>query len=145
MSVAFVSGVAAMLRAHGYDNAGAVDRIERTADDILAKGRDDESGYGILDAARALGAKSSPAPKATQKVQRPRPVTSRVTAAGSARAVPSRKASPSSRTPKVPTVVAVGPLDIRGTKRGAEVTAAAALIGALIIGHSLRALAARRS
>lgn len=141
MSVAFVSGVAALLRARGDDNASAVDRIERTADDIGAKGRDDISGFGILNAARALGARAVPTPKTTARAHRPQPSTSRVTVAGSARALPSRKTS---RAPKLPTVSEVGPLDIRASKRGAEVTAAAALIGALIIGHALRALGAAR-
>src|SRR5439155_9073794 len=118
MSVAFVSGVAALLRAHGYDNAAAIDRIERTADDIGAKGRDDLSGYGIVNASRALGARAV-APTATSRVQ----------VAGTARAVPSRSAS-ATKAPKVPTVAAVGPLDIRGSKRGAQVMIAAGLIGA---------------
>jgi subtilisin family serine protease len=47
MSVAFTSGVAALLRARGYNNATTVDRIEKTATDIGAKGRDDLSGWGI--------------------------------------------------------------------------------------------------
>ncbi len=140
MAVAFVSGVAALLRARGYSNAGAVDRIEQTADDILAKGRDDLSGYGILNGARALGARA-PTPTTTRHVLHPQPANSRVKAAGSARAVPTKSATP---LPKVPTVAAVGPLDIRASKRGAPVAIAAGLIGALILGHALRTLAAAR-
>ena len=143
MSVAFVSGVAALLRTHGYDNTAAVDRIEQTADDIGAKGRDDLSGYGIVNAARSLGARAV-APKTTKRPQHPQPATSRVQAAGSARAVPTRGASPS-KAPRVPTVVAVGPLDIRGSRRGVQVTVAAGLIGALILGHALRALSTKRT
>ncbi|HJT37958.1 MAG TPA: S8 family serine peptidase [Actinomycetota bacterium] len=139
MSVAFVSGVAALLRARGYNNAAAVDRIEQTADDIGAKGRDDLSGYGILNAARALGVRSVPLQKTRQ---RPQPSNSRVTVAGSARAVPSR-VSPSSR-PKIPTVAADGPLDIARSKRTAQVSLAAGLIAVLIIGHALRALGLTR-
>ncbi|HLW18355.1 MAG TPA: S8 family serine peptidase [Actinomycetota bacterium] len=143
MSVAFVSGVAALLRTHGYDNAAAIDRIEQTADDIGAKGRDDLSGYGILDAARALGARAV-VPKTRKGTGHPQPATNRVKAAGSARAVPTSGSTPS-KVPKVPTVAAVGPLDIGGSKRGVQVTVAAGLIGALIVGHALRALATRRT
>jgi hypothetical protein len=142
MSVAFVSGVAASLRTHGYNNAAAIDRIEQTADDIGAKGRDDLTGYGILNAARALGARAT-VPKTSKRVQRPHPATSRVKAAGSARAVPTRRPSPSPK-PTVPTVSAVGPLDLKGSTRSAQVTVAAGLIGALIVGHALRALMGSR-
>ena len=142
MSVAFVSGVAALLGARGYDNAASVARIEQTADDFGVKGRDDISGYGILNAARALGARTVPAPKSTTRASRPQPSTSRVKVAGSARAVPSRALS--SRPPKVPTVTAAGPLDIPGSKRGVAVTLAAGLIGVLIVGHALRALGTAR-
>ena len=142
MSVAFVSGVAALLGARGYDNAAAVARIEQTADDFGVKGRDDISGYGILNAARAVGARTVPAPKSTTRGSRPQPSTSRVKVAGSARAVPSHVSS--SRPPKVPTVTAAGPLDIPGSKRGVAVTLAAGLIGVLIIGHALRALGTAR-
>jgi serine protease len=143
MAVAFVSGAAALLRARGYDNAATIDRIQLTADDIGAKGRDDVTGYGILNAARALGGRAI-APRTAKRTSHPQPSTSRVKAAGSARAVPTRRTSPS-KAPKVPTVVAVGPLDIRGSKRGVQVGVAAGLIGALILGHALRALATRRT
>lgn len=142
MSVAFVSGTAALLRTHGYNNAAAVDRIEQTADDIGAKGRDDVSGYGILNAARALGARAA-VPRTRSRSVRPQTATSRVKAAGSARAVPTRRASVSPK-PTVPTVAAVGPLDIKGSRRVAQVTVAAALIGVLILGHAWRAVSGTR-
>jgi subtilisin family serine protease len=143
MSVAFVSGVAALLRSRGYDNAAAVDRIEHTADDIGPKGRDDLSGYGILNAARAMGARPATSPSTGRGTQAPRPTNSRITVAGSARAVPTRSPT-SKRPPKVPTVVAVGPLDVRGTKRAPAVTLAAGLIAAVIVGHAFRMLGAGR-
>jgi hypothetical protein len=45
---------------------------------------------------------------------------------------------------KVPTVNAIGPLDIHVSNRGAAVAAGAGLICLLIVGHGLRAMAARR-
>jgi subtilisin family serine protease len=142
MSVAFVSGVAGLLRARGYDNAAAVRRIEQTADDIGPKGRDDMAGYGILNGARAVGARGvAPARVPTPRTTAPRPASSRVKVAGSAGAVPSARAtSPGSKHPvKLPTVHAIGPLDIRGSNRSFAVAAATALIGVLIVGHAVRA------
>jgi subtilisin family serine protease len=142
MSVAFVSGVAALLRARGYDNAAAVRRIEQTADDIGPKGRDDLSGYGILNDARALGARAAtPARVQAARTTVPRPASSRLKAAGSGGAVPSARATPpgSKRTVKVPTVSAVGPLDIVGPNRSVAVGAAISLICVLIVGHAARA------
>ena len=56
MSVAFVSGVAAMLRAQGKTNRQVVDRIRATADDLGATGVDAQTGAGRLNATRSLGA-----------------------------------------------------------------------------------------
>ena len=147
MSVAFVSGAAALLRARGYDNAAAVRRIEQTADDIGAKGRDDLSGYGILNAARALAARvASPGRVPSARATAPRPASSRLKAAGSGGAVPSARAtSPGSkRTLKVPTVNALGPLGSRGSNRGPAVGAAIALICLLLAGHVVRVRSATR-
>ena len=138
MSVAFTSGVAALLRARGLNNAATVDRIEKTATDIGAKGRDDLSGWGILNAARVVGARGTtaitPKPKTTARAN---PTQSRVTAAGSARPVPS--ASSKRAKPSVPTVNAAGPLDVQRSHRELEVGIAAALVCVLIAGHALRA------
>jgi hypothetical protein len=147
MSVAFVSGTAALLRARGYDNAAVVRRIEQTADDIGAKGRDDLTGYGILNDARALGARlPTPGRPPSTQTTAPRPASSRLKAAGSGGAVPSARAtSPGSkRTVKVPTVHAIGPLDIRGSNRSVAVGGAIALICLLIVGHAVRARSAAR-
>jgi subtilisin family serine protease len=147
MSVAFVSGVAALLRARGYDNAAAVRRIEQTADDIGPKGRDDMTGYGILNDARALGARGvTPARVPSPRTTAPRPTSSRLKAAGSAGAVPSARATSHGSKPslKVPTVNALGPLDIGGTNRSFAVGAAIALICVLIVGHGVRAMSTAR-
>jgi serine protease len=147
MAVAFVSGVAALLRARGYDNAAAVSRIEQTADDIGTKGRDDLTGYGILNGARALGVRAAGSSRVpSRRASVPHPASSRVTAAGSATPVPTARAPSRGSTPalRVPTVNAIGPLDIRGSNRAAPVAAGAALICLLILGHGLRALAATR-
>jgi len=136
MSVAFTSGVAALLRARGLDNAGTVDRIEKTATDYGAKGRDDLSGWGILNAARAVGARgTTPATNSGGSV-RAHPTPTRITAAGSARAVPS---SSTKKKPSLPTVNAVRPLDIRTSQREAVIAIAAALVCVLIAAHAIRA------
>ena len=133
MSVAFTSGVAALLRARGYNNAAAVDRIEHTADDIGARGRDDLSGWGILNAARAVGARGTTPATKPKGTARP---TVRVSAAGSARPVPTTSPKRS-----IPTVNAVGPLDIARSRREVEVAIAAALVCVLIAAHALRLVA----
>lgn len=76
MAVAHVSGIAALLRARGYSNASAVNRIENTAVDLYSPGRDDQSGYGRVDAAAAVGAtattsKAKPRPRAQTGRSRP--------------------------------------------------------------------------
>jgi subtilisin family serine protease len=55
MAVAFVSGVAAILRADGMSASDATARIVRTADDVGEPGRDAQTGAGRLNAARAAG------------------------------------------------------------------------------------------
>ncbi|MFN2613430.1 MAG: S8 family serine peptidase [Actinomycetota bacterium] len=62
MSVAFVAGVAAQLHSLGYSNVEAVARIEHTALDLGPKGFDAQSGWGRLDASRAIGAVPADAP-----------------------------------------------------------------------------------
>jgi serine protease len=55
VAVAHVSGVVALLMAEGYSAAGAVLRIEQTTVDLAAPGKDSQTGWGRLDAARAVG------------------------------------------------------------------------------------------
>lgn len=69
MAVAFASGVAAQLHSRGSTNAEAVRRLISTAVDLGAKGWDDRTGAGRIDAARALGVKPP------RKVERPSPRT----------------------------------------------------------------------
>jgi len=56
MGVAHVSGIGALLMARGYSNVAAANRIKSTAVDLYTPGRDDQSGYGRVDAAAAVGA-----------------------------------------------------------------------------------------
>jgi subtilisin len=57
MACPHVSGAGGLLMANGYSNTNARDRLRNTAENI---GLDDnESGYGLLDAAAALGLDSS--------------------------------------------------------------------------------------
>ena len=153
MAVAFVSGVAALLQAHGYSNAKAVDRMLHTADDIGAPGRDNKTGYGILDAARALGGSAPrPAPRATTSSAPKVKATHRITAAGEP-AVKHKKATPKpSPTPTatIPTrhlpqepAVALGPVEQPSAEQGWSYTLAAGLIVAVMIMHVVRRLARR--
>ena len=70
----FVSGIAALLRASGDDNQQTVHRIRATAHDLGAAGRDAETGYGLVDAAAAVGL-AEPAPSPTVST-RPSPTPS---------------------------------------------------------------------
>ena len=74
MSVAFVSGVAAMLHARGSTNTAIVQRILATADDLGTRGWDPQTGAGRLNAARALGA---PASTGSTPTSEPRPSSTR--------------------------------------------------------------------
>jgi subtilisin family serine protease len=65
VAVAQVSGIAALLVARGYSNVEVVQRLEATAVDLGAKGRDAQTGFGRVDAARALNAPRAPAPRVT--------------------------------------------------------------------------------
>lgn len=55
MAASVVSGVAALLLSSGATNAEAVRRIIETAEDLGPRGRDDEFGFGRVNAARAMG------------------------------------------------------------------------------------------
>jgi subtilisin family serine protease len=63
MAVPFVSGTVALLMADGLSNTQAVDRVMQTAKDLGSPGRDDQTGHGFLDTARALGvSRTAPTP-----------------------------------------------------------------------------------
>jgi serine protease len=108
MAVAHVAGIAALLRARGYSNASAVRRIEDTAIDLYGAGRDDQSGFGRVDAAAAVGAtgttakpKPKPQPR-TQNPSRPAPVGA---AGGAKPAVKGTKFVPRATPSPVPTPI----------------------------------------
>ncbi len=67
-SAPFVAGIAALLRATGLDNSQSVRRIRETAHDMGAAGRDAETGYGLVDAAAALGVAAPGAVTVTEGV-----------------------------------------------------------------------------
>jgi subtilisin family serine protease len=76
MAVAHVSGIAALLRARGFSNGSTVARIKNTAVDLYSPGRDNQSGYGRVDSAAAVGATAvavKPKPRSGSG-SRPRPV-----------------------------------------------------------------------
>jgi subtilisin family serine protease len=54
MAAPFVSGVAALLAARGFDNEEIVERLTSTADDLGVEGVDPMFGYGRVNALRAL-------------------------------------------------------------------------------------------
>lgn len=67
-SVPFVSGAAALLMAQGMNGTTALNRILSTAQDLGSRGRDNDTGHGLLDVAAALGA-----PRPTQTSPPPKP------------------------------------------------------------------------
>jgi subtilisin family serine protease len=67
MAVAHVSGVAALLMARGMSASQAVARIKSTAVDLYSAGRDDQSGWGRVDAAAAVGATATSVGSANAK------------------------------------------------------------------------------
>ncbi len=134
MAVGFVSGVAALLHARGMNNDDIADRLRRTAVDIGPKGRDNATGHGRLDAARALGVK----PSVPRVVSSPRAGGVKATG-GVATAKPTPKALPS--RPEVVRPHAVfgsvreRPVD---QERGLPVTTAMLLLAVVSLGHIWR-------
>lgn len=60
MAAPHVAGVAALLVARGFTTPQAIrDRIAQTADDLGVPGRDAFYGYGLVNAARAVGAENT--------------------------------------------------------------------------------------
>jgi subtilisin family serine protease len=143
MAVAFVSGVAAMLRARGYTNAEAVSRILHTADNLGAAGRDNRTGYGILNAARALGGSApKPKPKSTPAPAPKVEATRKVTAAGApakprTTPTPTPSVEPSLRTPQ-DTVVSASPEKVASPKQAWSYSLAAGLIVIVLLMHAAR-------
>lgn len=168
MSVAFVSGVAAMLRAQGKSGPAAADRILATADDIGSPGADSQTGAGRLNAARALGApkkkRSSSTPSSPTPAATPRARSGTVTAAGelekaTGKLTPERGApaeptvetmpSGSSTPPPIPSLrpdrseqVLGAPLGSPGDdaprRKGWPVTVASMLVSLLVLAHASR-------
>lgn len=62
MAAPHVAGVAAMLLSMGMSNEEAVERIISTVDDLGPPGKDDDYGFGRVNAARAVGIGVSGAP-----------------------------------------------------------------------------------
>jgi subtilisin family serine protease len=146
MAVAFASGVAAMLHARGFPNDQVVKRILQNADDVGAQGRDDPTGYGRLNAARAVGAKAlqtalSPAPSESSSSARAQPS---LHAQASPIPVPApgttkgqKKKSDKPRTEAAPPVALV-PQAEGNDARGGIVSIAAFLAAAVALAHAYR-------
>lgn len=101
MAVAHVSGVGALLMSLGRTNRAAADRIQSTATDLGPPGRDDQTGFGRVDAARAVGtgaARSAPAPSPTALSRS----SGGVGAAGFPKPVASGTGTPVGRDPRAP-------------------------------------------
>jgi thermitase len=62
MATPFVSGVAALLSTQGLTAQGIRTRIQDTAIDLGATGRDDQFGYGLVDAQAAIADNDAPPP-----------------------------------------------------------------------------------
>lgn len=135
MAVAHVSGVAALLMARGYSNAGAAKRLMDTAIDLGPSGRDQQTGRGRIDALAAVGPLTSkPSPPASVKPASVPPATTQggLTGAGTPSASPSPAATvPSSSPPQ-----ASPPRDRPAQGRGGPVALATLLMVAVMAAHS---------
>lgn len=136
MSVAFVSGVAALLHSTGLENVEITDRIVSTAKDLGAPGRDDQTGVGVIDAAAALGVRvGRPTPAATKRgsVTSPRSPTPTLSAAA----------------PRPTGVSTVPPLAIKvrteTSSRSREIALSLLMMVAVSLGHAARAASLSRS
>lgn len=117
MAVGFVSGVAALMHARGYDNEEIVRRLIATARDVGPRGHDAQTGAGVIDAARALAVR---APAAS--VNRPS----------------TRGAQPAPID--VPTAAASGALPTDPVRKSVlPIWLAAALCASSALGHAARA------
>lgn len=134
MAVAFVSGAAALLHATGMRNRDVTRRIVATAKDLGPRGRDDETGAGLLDIAAALGVSAS----------RPRPtVTPRATVApprkvptpGVGAAAPEPTRGVRSKAP----IAGSDPLPPRTSSRTRETALALWLLVGVSVAHAWRA------
>ncbi|MCA1839166.1 MAG: S8 family serine peptidase [Actinobacteria bacterium] len=76
MSVPFVAATAAMLMSRGFSNLETIQKITSHAKDLGAPGRDDQTGYGLLDTAAALGVARPSPPPSPQPKPSPSPVPS---------------------------------------------------------------------
>ncbi|HET7077837.1 MAG TPA: S8 family serine peptidase [Chloroflexia bacterium] len=76
-SAAFVSGLAALMLSTGpgWTNAAIVDRVQRTATDLGAPGRDNSYGYGLINAAAAIANPPGQGPPPATATPRPIPPT----------------------------------------------------------------------
>lgn len=138
MAVGFVSGVAALLHAEGLTNAQAVERMTSTAVDLGAKGRDDVTGYGRLDAARALGV------KVTRARVAPKPTTTKrgssVRTTGSVATKPTTTSTKPARTrPVVEPPAVVTPPTSGLPDHGWPASAAALMLSGVALAHVWRA------
>jgi subtilisin family serine protease len=151
MAVAHVSGLAALLVARGSSNAATVARILSTAHDLGPTGRDDQTGYGRVDAFRALDVRP-PAVKTLPAAPKPsaRPAAPQIGAAGSPSAVAPSPASsgapPASEEPSSPPAAAAPPGARTPERPEAPIAVAAFLALALAAAHAARVAwtAARR-
>lgn len=134
MATAYASGVAALLASRGADAHGIASRMLASADDLGARGRDNKTGAGRLNAARALNAPpvrpiatqpATPEPPTVSPASGEQPST--VATPGKQTSRPSPRASASESLP--PVVQAVPAPGISDDERGGSVIAAVALIG----------------
>jgi subtilisin family serine protease len=153
-----VAGALAVLRSAGLDPEQAVQRLRATARDLDDRGRDDRTGYGLVDvAAAADGVSPAPSPGTATSPASPPPTASPTPSpAPSPTGTPSTPASPTptdaatsptsttptpptSRgevtTPRVEAAPAVPPSSGAGT-RTAWATFAATLVVATLAAHA---------
>lgn len=163
MAVGFASGVAALLHARGLGNAAVVDRILGTADDLGPAGRDNGTGFGRLNAARALGASVTKPPPVKKRcnvsatadlevclpTMRPTPADDGAVKAqaepGGGQRLPRRspRPAPTPTTAPQPSGIAA-PAEDGADTRGWPVSLASLLVAALVLAHTTRMLVAER-
>lgn len=101
-----VAGAIAILRASGLDHEAAVQRLRETARDLDAPGRDEATGYGLIDLVTALQEPSEPSPSPTTPPSTSTPTDS--TTAATTTPGPTTPEQPSATSPP-PTTPAAPP------------------------------------
>lgn len=153
MSVAHVSGLAALLLARGYNSRAAAERIIATAVDLESPGRDNSTGYGRVDALAAVGSTSAPPPAAAPKPKPKSTSPGAVGAAGSPTSAPQppppapvASEAPTASAAPAPLALGPGPMPPPPDARGPLTGVAGGLLAIVGLSNAavLRSMRSRR-